>query len=72
ELAFQCYEHLNRALVVEREVAIKYQFEIVTVTPVRSAGCALGTYVYHNLKDPVVVEFIKADAGMDIGDTFIG
>ena len=33
---------------------------------------ALGTYAYHNLKDPVVVEFIKADAGMDIGDTFIG
>ena len=50
ELAFQCCEHLNRALVVEREVAIKYQFEIVTVTPVRSAGGALGTYAYHNLK----------------------
>ncbi|CEY70882.1 YwlG protein [Streptococcus pneumoniae] len=32
----------------------------------------MGTYAYHNLKDPVVVEFIKADAGMDIGDTFIG
>lgn len=72
ELAFQCCEHLNRALVVEREVAVKYQLEIVTVTPVRSAGGALATYAYHTLKDPVVVEFIKADAGMDIGDTFIG
>ncbi|WP_156185440.1 TIGR01440 family protein [Bacillus sp. LK2] len=72
ELAFQCCEHLNRALVVERETAIKYQFEIVTVTPVRSAGGALATYAYHNFKDPVVIEFIKADAGMDIGDTFIG
>ena len=72
ELAFQCCEHLNRALVVEKELAMKYQFEIVTVTPVRSAGGALATYAYHNLKDPVVIEFIKADAGMDIGDTFIG
>ncbi|MCI0766614.1 TIGR01440 family protein [Bacillus sp. TL12] len=72
ELAFQCCEHLNRALVVEREVAMKYQLEIVTVMPVRSAGGALATYAYHYLKDPVVVEFIKADAGMDIGDTFIG
>ncbi|MGK0537187.1 DUF436 family protein, partial [Bacillus sp. 'calajunan'] len=41
-------------------------------TPVRSAGGALATYAYHNLKDAVVIEFIKADAGMDIGDTFIG
>lgn len=71
-LAFQCCEHLNRALVVEREVAEKHQFEIVTVTPVRSAGGALATYAYHNMKDAVIVEFVKADAGIDIGDTFIG
>lgn len=32
----------------------------------------MATYAYHNFKDPVVVEFIKADAGIDIGDTFIG
>ena len=24
------------------------------------------------ITDPVVIEFIKADAGIDIGDTFIG
>jgi uncharacterized protein (TIGR01440 family) len=71
-LAFQCCEHLNRALVVERETALKHGFEQVEVLPVRSAGGALPTYAYHNLKDPVIVEFIKADAGMDIGDTFIG
>ncbi|MFX3624426.1 MAG: TIGR01440 family protein [Ectobacillus sp.] len=71
-LAFQCCEHLNRALVVEREVAIKHHLEEVSVVPVRSAGGALATYAYHGMKDPVVVEFIKADAGIDIGDTFIG
>ncbi|MBO9130074.1 TIGR01440 family protein [Bacillus sp. 165] len=72
QLAFQCCEHLNRALVVERETAIKHNLEIVSVTPVRSAGGALATYAYYNMKDPVVVEFIKADGGIDIGDTFIG
>lgn len=72
ELAFQCCEHLNRALVVEKETAIKRNFEICGVIPVRSAGGALATYAYHYMKDPVVVEFIKADAGIDIGDTFIG
>ncbi|WP_304979013.1 TIGR01440 family protein [Alkalihalobacillus sp. AL-G] len=71
-VAFQCCEHLNRALVMERHVAIERGYEAVTVVPVRSAGGAMSTYVYHHLKDPVVVEFIKADAGIDIGDTFIG
>lgn len=71
-LVFQCCEHLNRALVIERETAMKHGWEIVSVLPVRSAGGALPTYAYYNMKEPAVVEFIKADAGMDIGDTFIG
>jgi uncharacterized protein (TIGR01440 family) len=71
-LAFQCCEHLNRALVIEREVARVYGLEGVMVTPVRSAGGALPTYAYHNLNKPVVVEFVKAAGGIDIGDTFIG
>lgn len=32
-LAFQCCEHLNRALIVERETAEKYGYEEVTVCP---------------------------------------
>ncbi|GGE81939.1 TIGR01440 family protein [Priestia taiwanensis] len=71
-LAFQCCEHLNRALVVEKDTAKAYQLESVTVTPVRSAGGALPTYAYHNMENPVVVEFVKAAGGIDIGDTFIG
>lgn len=72
DLAFQCCEHLNRALVVERETAVRNRLEAVTVTPVRTAGGAMATYAFSNFKDPVVVEFIKADGGIDIGDTFIG
>ncbi|SEN51873.1 TIGR01440 family protein [Mesobacillus persicus] len=72
QLAFQCCEHLNRALVVERKTAEQRQLEEVTVIPVRKAGGAMATYAYANLIDPVVVEFIKAEAGIDIGNTLIG
>ncbi|UTE77574.1 TIGR01440 family protein [Rossellomorea sp. KS-H15a] len=71
-LAFQCCEHLNRALVLEREVAEKRGLDEVTVVPVRKAGGAMATKAYHSFEDPVMVEHIKADAGIDIGDTFIG
>lgn len=71
-LAAQCCEHLNRALVIEREVALKNNFEIVSVIPKPHAGGALGTNVYKMFKDPVVVEYIKADYGLDIGLTMIG
>jgi len=72
QLAFQCCEHLNRALVVERETAQARQLEEVSVIPIRSAGGAMATYVYAQMKEPVVVEFLKADAGIDIGSTLIG
>lgn len=72
ELAFQCCEHLNRALVVERETAAKQNFEIVSAIPVPKAGGSMAAFAYEQMKDPVVVEFIQADAGIDIGDTLIG
>jgi TIGR01440 family protein len=70
--AFQCCEHLNRALVLDREVAERKGFDPVTVRPVRHAGGSMATYAYEHLVDPMVVEYIKADGGMDIGDTLIG
>ncbi|MGR3766140.1 TIGR01440 family protein [Rossellomorea sp. NS-SX7] len=71
-LAFQCCEHLNRAIVLERETAERLRLDEVTVVPARSAGGAMATHAYRSFEDPVMVEFIKADAGIDIGDTFIG
>ena len=71
-LAAQCCEHLNRALIVERECADKYGYEIVSVKPQPKAGGSFATVTYESLEAPVAVEFIKADAGMDIGDTLIG
>jgi uncharacterized protein (TIGR01440 family) len=71
-LAFQGCEHINRALVVERRTATLLSLEEVTVIPVRTAGGAMATYAYNHFSDPVVVEHLKADCGIDIGDTFIG
>ncbi len=71
-LAVQCCEHLNRALIVESECADKYGFEKVAVVPHPHAGGAFATVTYHSMKKPCAVEFIKADAGIDIGGVLIG
>lgn len=71
-LAIQCCEHLNRALVVEEEAALKYGLEIVSVVPAPKAGGSLAAAALDSFENPVVVEKITAHAGMDIGDTFIG
>lgn len=71
-LAFQCCEHLNRALVMEREVAEAKGYEEVTVVPWLHAGGAISTNAYYQIKNPVVVEKISAVGGLDIGLTMIG
>ncbi len=71
-LAFQCCEHLNRALVVDRATMENFRLEEVTVIPVPKAGGAMAAHAYTKMNSPVVVESIQADAGIDIGDTFIG
>ncbi|MGI6020793.1 MAG: TIGR01440 family protein [Lachnospiraceae bacterium] len=71
-LAAQCCEHLNRALIVERAVAEKRGLEMVNVVPQPKAGGSFATMAYKYFLNPVAVEHIKADAGMDIGDTLIG
>lgn len=69
-LAFQCCEHLNRAIVVERNTVPTA--EIVNVVPQPKAGGSMATQAYQHFENPVVIEEIKADAGIDIGFTLIG
>lgn len=69
---YQCCEHLNRALVVERTVAEQFGLEQVAAVPVPKAGGSMAAYAYRHLKDACLVETISAHAGIDIGDTFIG
>ena len=71
-LAVQCCEHLNRALVVERDVAEAHGFEIVNAVPQVHAGGSFAVTAWANFRDPVLVETIVADAGLDIGGTLIG
>lgn len=70
--AAQCCEHLNRALVIERELATKLNLPIVNAVPQPKAGGSSATTAYARMDDPVLVEHIKADAGVDIGGTLIG
>ena len=70
QLAFQCCEHLNRAIVVEKETAAGA--EIVNVVPQPKAGGSMATQAYQHFENPVLIEEIKADAGIDIGFTMIG
>ena len=71
-LAAQCCEHLNRAIIIEREAAIAYGYEIVNVVPQPKAGGSFATAAYKAFEEPVAVEHIRASLGMDIGDTLIG
>ena len=70
--AFQGCEHINRAITIEQQCQDRYGFEKVTVVPHETAGGAMAATAYRNMDNPVVVEEITADAGIDIGDTFIG
>ncbi len=71
-LACQCCEHLNRAIVIEREAAERYGLEEVSVVPWLKGGGSFATAAYAGFSDPVVVEQVRAHVGIDVGDTLIG
>ena len=71
-LAAQCCEHLNRALVVEAAYAEAHGLEIVNAVPQPKAGGSFATAAYQGFAQPVLVEAVRADAGLDIGGTLIG
>jgi uncharacterized protein (TIGR01440 family) len=71
-LAVQCCEHLNRALVVERDVMRRERLEEVNAVPALHAGGACALAAYNRFRDPVLVEHLEATMGLDIGDTSIG
>ena len=71
-LASQCCEHLNRALIVEKEYAKANRLTMVNVMPALKAGGSFATAAYHGFREAVAIESIQAQAGIDIGDTLIG
>ena len=71
-IAAQCCEHLNRAIILEREAAERYGWEEVCVVPRPHAGGSWATTCWKKFREPVAVEEIRAHAGIDIGGTLIG
>ena len=71
-LAAQCCEHLNRCVILEGEAAKARSLEIVNVVPQPKAGGSFASVAYSAFSDPVAVETLEADAGLDIGQTLIG
>lgn len=76
QLAFQCCEHLNRSLVVEAETAKALEHLIgcqkVHAVPVLAAGGALATTAWQKMQKPTLIAAVRAQAGIDIGETMIG
>lgn len=71
-VACQCCEHLNRALVVQRECLEKYNLCEVCAVPHEHAGGSFATAAYQGFSDACLCESITAHWGIDIGDTLIG
>lgn len=71
-IAFQCCEHLNRALVVRSDTLEQFDLTEVTAVPVPEAGGSMAAHAFRQWPDAVMVEQVQAHAGIDIGDTFIG
>lgn len=69
-LAAQCCEHLNRAIIIERDCP--HTADQVNVIPQPKAGGSFATNAYRRFGNPIAVESIRADAGLDIGGTLIG
>jgi uncharacterized protein (TIGR01440 family) len=70
--AVQCCEHLNRALVMERETLARLRLTQVNARPVPEAGGSAAAAAYGIFRNPVLAQSIRADAAIDIGDTLVG
>jgi uncharacterized protein (TIGR01440 family) len=71
-VAYQCCEHLNRALVMERELLARLGLTEVAAVPIPGAGGSMASAAYRSMKEPCLAESIEAHAGVDIGETLIG
>lgn len=72
DVAYQCCEHLNRALVVERSLLERLNLREVSAVPVPKAGGSMASAAYRDMQEPALAESIEAHAGLDIGETLIG
>ena len=70
--AFQCCEHLNRAIVMEESVLRSRCLMQVNAVPQPKAGGSVPSAAWKRFSRPALAAFIQADAAIDIGDTLVG
>ena len=70
--AFQCCEHLNRAIVMEESVLRARCLMQVNAVPQPKAGGSVPAAAWKRLTKPALAAFIQAEAAIDIGDTLVG
>ena len=70
--AFQCCEHLNRAIVLDERVLRDLCLTQVRAVPQPKAGGSVPAAAWKRLEKPALAVSIQADAAIDIGDTLVG
>lgn len=70
--AFQCCEHLNRAIVLEQPVLRALGLTQVRAIPQPKAGGSVPAAAWKLLAQPALAASIQADAAIDVGDTLVG
>ncbi len=72
DAAFQCCEHLNRAVVMEQRVLRDMRLTQVRAVPQPKAGGSVPAAAWKLLEKPALAMAVQADAAIDIGDTLVG
>ena len=70
--AFQCCEHLNRAIVLDERVLRDLRLTQVRAVPQPKAGGSVPAAAWKLLDAPALAVSIQADAAIDVGDTLVG
>ena len=72
EPAFQCCEHLNRAVVMEQAVLRERGLVLVAAVPQPKAGGSVPAAAWKLLNAPALAMAVQAEAAIDVGDTLVG
>lgn len=70
--AFQCCEHLNRAIVMEQRVLDERRLTQAKAIPQPKAGGSVPAAAWKLLDKPALALSVQAEAAIDIGDTLVG
>ena len=70
--AFQCCEHLNRCVVMEKETPAGLRLHPGEAIPQPKAGGSVPAAAWKMLREPALALAVQADAAIDVGDTLVG